>query len=144
MVKLKLLQNMKRKNKILMFRRECINIQYTCLYRKSSQILTEQNTRLLKHREELLNKLLETTKVKLATMANPSNQTYKTLIQQLLVQAFIKMEERTLQVRCRECDLNLVRSVLPQAVEQYVSIMKNECNEDISFCFFLNQFLLFF
>lgn len=118
-----------------MFRRECINIQYTCLYRKSSQILTEQNTRLLKHREELLNQLLETTKVKLAAMANPSNQTYKTLIQQLLVQAFIKMEERTLQVRCRECDLNLVRSVLPQAVEQYVSIMKNECNEDISFFF---------
>lgn len=128
-----------------MFKRECIITPHYYLFSKSSQILTEQNTRLLKHREELLNKLVDTTKVKLAAMADPNSQNYKTLIQQLLVQAFIKMEERTLQVRCRECDLNLVRSILPQAVEQYVSIMKNECNEDISFfIYFLLDILIYF
>lgn len=82
------------------------------LYRKSSQVLSEQNTRFLKHREELLDKLLDNTKIKLAKYADCKSDNYKKLIQQLLIQSFIKMKENNLQVKCRECDLDIVKEYL--------------------------------
>lgn len=105
---------MKKKNKILMYKKECIfliNSKFF-LYRKSSQVLSEQNTRFLKHREELLDKLLDNTKIKLAKYADCKSDNYKKLIQQLLIQSFIKMKENNLQVKCRECDLDIVKEYL--------------------------------
>lgn len=48
----------------------------------------------------------------MAKYADCKSDNYKKLIQQLLIQSFIKMKENNLQVKCRECDLDIVKEYL--------------------------------
>lgn len=45
--------------------------------------------------------------------------TYKTLLKDLLLQGLIKLMEQTVVIRCREQDVDLIESVMEEAVGEY-------------------------
>ena len=49
---------------------------------------------------------------------------YPKLLEALIVQGLIKVEEQTVEVQCREEDVQKVKSVLANAVATYVQLMK--------------------
>jgi V-type H+-transporting ATPase subunit E len=84
----------------------------------------ECRVKKMKLRDELLKQLLEEAATKCAVVAKGNN--YPALLQKLIVQALIKMEENEVVVYARTADQAVVQSVLPAAVQEYVTIMKRE------------------
>lgn len=75
-------------------------------------------------RDELLQNLLSEAGAKCAVVARGSN--YPQLLQKLIVQGLIKIEENTVTIYCRSEDVKTVTKVLPEAIKEYVAIMKRE------------------
>lgn len=78
----------------------------------------------MKERDDLLNTLLSEAGQKCAVVAKGQN--YPQLLQKLIVQGLIKIEETTVTVYCRGDDVDTVQSILSDAVDEYVDIMKKE------------------
>ena len=100
--------------------------------------ISKQNARKLGVREQLLNDLLQTTKEKLNKICD-NQEEYKKIIKSLIIQGLIKIQENNIVIRCRQVDLDLVRSVMDGALEEYKQIMKNECQEDSKVTLTLNE-----
>ena len=45
----------------------------------------------------------------------------------LLVQALLKLQEKTIKVKCRQQDMAVVKNIVPGAIKAYQSFMKKEC-----------------
>ncbi|KAK8814367.1 hypothetical protein WA158_008229 [Blastocystis sp. Blastoise] len=99
---------------------------------------TKQKTRMLIAREQLLVDLLRETKEKLSHIADNTEQ-YKNLIKQLIIQGLIKIEENDVTIRCRQVDLELVKSIVPEALNEYNTIIKNECKIDSTVSIKVNE-----
>eukprot|EP00543_Licmophora_paradoxa_P004749 CAMPEP_0202453960 /NCGR_PEP_ID=MMETSP1360-20130828/11811_1 /ASSEMBLY_ACC=CAM_ASM_000848 /TAXON_ID=515479 /ORGANISM="Licmophora paradoxa, Strain CCMP2313" /LENGTH=221 /DNA_ID=CAMNT_0049073167 /DNA_START=65 /DNA_END=730 /DNA_ORIENTATION=- len=84
----------------------------------------ECRVKKMKIRDDLLNSLLEEAASKCAVVARGQN--YPQLVQKLIVQGLIKIEENEITVYCRGDDVKTVQKVLPDAVKEYVDIMKKE------------------
>ena len=84
----------------------------------------ECRVKKMKLRDDLLRKLLEEAGAKCAVVARGGN--YPQLVQKLIVQGLIKIEENEVVVFCRAEDIPTVKNVLPDAVKEYVEIMKRE------------------
>ena len=84
----------------------------------------ECRVKKMKLRDGLLHNLLDEAGAKCAVVARGGN--YPQLVQKLIVQGLIKIEETEVMVFCRGDDLATVKSVLPEAVKEYVEIMKRE------------------
>jgi len=78
----------------------------------------------LKLRDDLLNTLVSEAGAKCAVVARGQN--YPQLLQKLIVQCLIKIEENTVVIYCRKEDSATVKKVLPEAIREYVEIMKRE------------------
>jgi len=78
----------------------------------------------MKIRDELLKTLLSEAGAKCAVVARGAN--YPQLLQKLIVQCLIKIEENDTMIYCRKEDAATVKKVLPEAVKEYVEIMKRE------------------
>ena len=48
---------------------------------------------------------------------------YKNLLKDLLVQGLIKLYEKEVTLRCRESDVDLLESVIDEAVSEYKQLM---------------------
>mmetsp|Transcript_32154 Transcript_32154/g.73987 ORF Transcript_32154/g.73987 Transcript_32154/m.73987 type:complete len:145 (-) Transcript_32154:471-905(-) len=72
-------------------------------------------------RDELLKSLIEEAGQKCAVVARGQN--YPHLLQKLIVQGLIKIEEMDVTIYCRKEDLKVAEKVIPDAVNEYVSIM---------------------
>ncbi|VEU45026.1 unnamed protein product [Pseudo-nitzschia multistriata] len=81
-------------------------------------------------RDELLNKLLAEGGAKCAVVARGAN--YPQLLQKLIVQCLIKIEENNTEIYCRTEDVDTVKGVLPDAIKEYVEIMKRESGVTLS------------
>jgi V-type H+-transporting ATPase subunit E len=75
-------------------------------------------------RDELLKTLLSEAGAKCAVVARGAN--YPQLLQKLIVQCLIKIEENDTVIYCRKEDAATVKKALPEAVKEYVEIMKRE------------------
>jgi len=75
-------------------------------------------------RDNLLNTLLSEAGAKCAVVARGAN--YPQLLQKLIVQCLIKIEENDTVIYCRKEDAATVKKVLPDAVKEYIEIMKRE------------------
>eukprot|EP00540_Astrosyne_radiata_P011196 CAMPEP_0116851604 /NCGR_PEP_ID=MMETSP0418-20121206/16823_1 /TAXON_ID=1158023 /ORGANISM="Astrosyne radiata, Strain 13vi08-1A" /LENGTH=223 /DNA_ID=CAMNT_0004483661 /DNA_START=34 /DNA_END=705 /DNA_ORIENTATION=+ len=84
----------------------------------------------MKLRDELLQTLLKEAGAKCSVVAKGQN--YPQLIQKLIVQGLIKIEEDVVTVFCRGEDRSTVESVLPDAVNEYIEIMKKESTVTLS------------
>mmetsp|Transcript_10174 Transcript_10174/g.21231 ORF Transcript_10174/g.21231 Transcript_10174/m.21231 type:complete len:223 (+) Transcript_10174:124-792(+) len=78
----------------------------------------------MKIRDDLLNTLISEAGAKCAVVARGAN--YPQLLQKLIVQCLIKIEESDTVIYCRKEDAATVKKVLPDAVKEYVEIMKRE------------------
>lgn len=78
----------------------------------------------MKIRDDLLKTLLSEAGAKCAVVARGAN--YPQLLQKLIVQCLIKIEENDTVIYCRKEDAATVKKVLPDAVKEYVEIMKRE------------------
>ena len=52
---------------------------------------------------------------------------YKNLLKDLLVQGLIKLYEKEVTLRCRESDVDLLESVIDEAVSEYKQLMLDQC-----------------
>lgn len=84
----------------------------------------ECRVKKMKVRDELLHNLLEEAGAKCAVVARGNN--YPQLLQKLIVQGLIKIEEDEVVVFCRGDDMSTVKGILPEAVKEYVEIIKRE------------------
>eukprot|EP00934_Nitzschia_sp_Nitz4_P000714 Nitzschia sp. Nitz4//scaffold29_size155292//117777//118752//NITZ4_002680-RA/size155292-augustus-gene-0.232-mRNA-1//-1//CDS//3329546514//714//frame0 len=84
----------------------------------------ECRVKKMKVRDELLHNLLSEAGTKCAVVARGQN--YPQLLQKLIVQGLIKIEENEVIVFCRGEDVATIEKVLPEAIKEYVEIMKRE------------------
>mmetsp|Transcript_186 Transcript_186/g.375 ORF Transcript_186/g.375 Transcript_186/m.375 type:complete len:222 (-) Transcript_186:139-804(-) len=84
----------------------------------------------MKLRDELLKTLVSEAGAKCAVVARGGN--YPQLLQKLIVQCLIKIEENDTEIYCRKEDAATVEKVLPDAVKEYIEIMKRESGITLS------------
>lgn len=84
----------------------------------------ECRVKKMKIRDELLHTLVSEAGTKCSVVARGQN--YPQLLQKLIVQGLIKIEENEIIVFCRADDEATVTKVLPDAVKEYIEIMKRE------------------
>ena len=73
-------------------------------------------------RDQLLKTLISEAGAKCAVVARGQN--YPQLLQKLIVQCLIKIEENETVIYCRKEDKATIEKVLPAAVKEYITIMK--------------------
>ena len=78
----------------------------------------------MKLRDDMLQQLIADAGAKLGVVARGDN--YPQLLQKLIVQGLIKIEENEVTIYCRTEDSAAVSKVLPDAIAEYVEIMKRE------------------
>merc|ERR1712167_26009 len=76
-------------------------------------------------RAKYLVKVEEEVKKKLTVVSKDQNQ-YKEFLKKLTVQGALKLLEDQVQVRCRQCDVQLVESILPAAAAMYSAELKRQ------------------
>jgi V-type H+-transporting ATPase subunit E len=84
----------------------------------------ECRVKKMKIRDDLLQTLVKEAGAKCAVVARGQN--YPQLLQKLIVQGLIKIEEIDVTLYCRGEDVKVVKSILPDAVKEYVEIMERE------------------
>lgn len=82
----------------------------------------ECKVKKMRNRDDLLKQLLNEAGGKCAMVARGAN--YSQLLQKLIIQGLIKIEDLEVKVYCRPEDKAAVAEILPGAVEEYVSIIK--------------------
>ncbi|KAJ0395816.1 hypothetical protein P43SY_007442 [Pythium insidiosum] len=82
-------------------------------------------------RDELLKTLIVDGQQACRTAVTDQNK-YKALLRDLIVQGLIKQFETDVIVAVRQQDVQLAESVLKEAIDKYVAIMKKEANLDVS------------
>lgn len=98
-----------------------------------------QTKRRMVARDDLLNKLYQLAKERLAQLSMNEKDKYTEVLRDLILQGLIKIEEPDIVVRCRKVDLELVRSIIPEVREKYIKMMKEECDETVSVTVTLNE-----
>jgi V-type H+-transporting ATPase subunit E len=83
-----------------------------------SNQLNQSRLKVLKAREDIVNDLKSRAQEQLAQLGKPGPE-YESLLQQLILQALIKLEETNVSLRCRKEDEAAVKRVLPAAIEGY-------------------------
>merc|ERR1712007_120166 len=89
--------------------------------------LAINNARIHKNqkRTEIMEKIFDQAKQKL--MLIPKNEEkYRELLKSLICQGMLSLLEDAVQIRCRECDVSLVSSVLESAKNTYADIIRKE------------------
>eukprot|EP00568_Trieres_chinensis_P002238 CAMPEP_0183290592 /NCGR_PEP_ID=MMETSP0160_2-20130417/217_1 /TAXON_ID=2839 ORGANISM="Odontella Sinensis, Strain Grunow 1884" /NCGR_SAMPLE_ID=MMETSP0160_2 /ASSEMBLY_ACC=CAM_ASM_000250 /LENGTH=221 /DNA_ID=CAMNT_0025451223 /DNA_START=115 /DNA_END=780 /DNA_ORIENTATION=+ len=84
----------------------------------------ECRVKKIKVRDDLLQTLISEAGSKCAMIARGPN--YAHLLQKLIVQGLVKIEENEVTIFTREEDVSVVKQILPEAIEEYVSIMERE------------------
>jgi vacuolar-type H+-ATPase subunit E/Vma4 len=76
------------------------------------------------------NKLMENIKAEtaetLTTKLSKSEETYKNVLKQLILQSLLKLMEVDIVIRCRKSDLNIVKDILGEVGLTYIQKLKNE------------------
>ena len=98
-----------------------------------------QTKRRMVARDDLLNKLYQLAKERLAQLSVNEQDKYTEVLKDLILQGLIKIEEPDIVVRCRKVDLELVRAIIPQVREKYVKMMREECGETVVVGVTLNE-----
>jgi V-type H+-transporting ATPase subunit E len=81
-------------------------------------------------RDELLKTLIIDGQQALRNAVTDQNK-YKVLLRDLIVQGLVKLYETDVIISARQADVALVESVLREATDKYIAIMKKEANLDV-------------
>ncbi|GLD95573.1 hypothetical protein PINS_up004250 [Pythium insidiosum] len=97
---------------------------------RSAEIGSSRRKKMIA-RDELLKTLIIDGQQACRNAVTDQNK-YKALLRDLIVQGLIKQFETDVIVAVRQQDVQLAESVLKEAVDKYVAIMKKEANLDVS------------
>ncbi|CBN77726.1 conserved unknown protein [Ectocarpus siliculosus] len=93
-----------------------------------STMIGNSRVKKMTSRDNLLQELLAASTEEITKVSKGSQ--YPTLLKALIVQSMIKIEEDKITVICREADISAVKSVVNDAVSEYVALMKAEAGVD--------------
>eukprot|EP00499_Haloplacidia_sp_CaronLabIsolate_P014326 CAMPEP_0196782644 /NCGR_PEP_ID=MMETSP1104-20130614/11768_1 /TAXON_ID=33652 /ORGANISM="Cafeteria sp., Strain Caron Lab Isolate" /LENGTH=238 /DNA_ID=CAMNT_0042152887 /DNA_START=34 /DNA_END=750 /DNA_ORIENTATION=+ len=96
-----------------------------------SRAVGEQMAKKMQIREELLQSVLEATKVALARTSD-DKASYKALLKQLILQGLVTLHEKKIIIQCRASDVALCKEVVGDATEEFKRLMKEEAGKDMS------------
>jgi V-type H+-transporting ATPase subunit E len=88
----------------------------------ASNELNQARLKVLKSRDDVIQKLLVDAQKRLGVSGDPSSEQYKTLVKDLIVQGLLRLNEPRVQVVGRKGDLDLLKSVLETAKQEYSSL----------------------
>jgi len=93
---------------------------------------TKNNVNLakMKTKNELVSNVINETLNKLKNFSSPTNEEYKKLLKELIVESMVKMLENQLYIQCREEDKEYVKTILKECEKMYENIMKKETNRE--------------
>ena len=103
----------------------------------------------LKIKIDLVNNVVEEAKTALASKLKDNNM-YKSVLTKLIIQGLIKLLETEVNIICRKQDVDLVKSVIKDAAEQFTKMMheqtvkyKNfEVNISVDEKYFLPEYII--
>jgi len=75
---------------------------------------------------EYVEELKKQTMAQIREKMNNDEDAYKQLLEDLMVQGLIKMMEAQLFIRCRESDVDVIKSVMPEAIKRYRELIVKE------------------
>jgi len=101
-----------------------------------SNELNQARLRSLKAREDAVGKILNDAYANLASISQGPG--YKDLLEELIVQAAVKLNESSATVMCRQVDLSLVESVLSRATAKYQQVTNKQIKLSLDTKNFLN------
>uniref|UniRef100_A0A0K8TPL2 V-type proton ATPase subunit E n=1 Tax=Tabanus bromius TaxID=304241 RepID=A0A0K8TPL2_TABBR len=87
---------------------------------QSSNMLNQARLKVLKVREDHVRNVLDEARRRLGEVTKNEHE-YRQILQKLIVQALFQAMEVNVSLRCREIDVPLIQSLLPQVVDQYKS-----------------------
>ena len=82
-----------------------------------------QTKRRMVARDDLLNKLYQLARERLAQLSESDADKYVEVLKDLILQGLIKIEEPDIVVRCRKVDLDLVRRIIPEVQNKYIQTL---------------------
>lgn len=89
--------------------------------------MNQSRLKILKTQDDHVKGILDETAKRLGSVTQDEAK-YKQILQGLIGQGLFQLLEPAVTVRCRQQDLDLVKSVLPAAVEEYKKAVKKDCN----------------
>jgi len=92
---------------------------------RSSQ-MNQSRLKILKAQDDHVKAILDESAQRLGSVTKDKAK-YKQILQGLITQGLFQLLEPTVLVRCRQQDLDLVKGVLKEAVEEYKKVVKKEC-----------------
>jgi V-type H+-transporting ATPase subunit E len=93
---------------------------------QQSNVLNQARLKVLKCREDHVLALLEEARLRLGEVVQDKNK-YAQLLKGLLGQGLYQLMERKVTVRCKDCDLKLVKEQMKVALDEYKKETKKEC-----------------
>nr|SVE77298.1 EOG090X0F8Y [Daphnia lumholtzi]SVE78544.1 EOG090X0F8Y [Daphnia lumholtzi] len=98
---------------------------------QSSNLLNQARLKVLQAQQQHIQNLLAESRTRLAkSSADHSN--YTRVIRDLIIQALFQIMEPVVTIRCRQADLELVESVLPEAIAKYSEAMHKPCQINVA------------
>ncbi|KAK6935483.1 V-type ATPase subunit E, partial [Dillenia turbinata] len=83
-----------------------------------SMQLNASRIKVLQAQDDLVNSMKESASKELLHVSHDHDE-YKKLLKDLIVQSLLRLKEPAVLLRCREVDLNLVKSILDSAKDEY-------------------------
>eukprot|EP00918_Siedleckia_nematoides_P098812 GHVU01216153.1.p2 GENE.GHVU01216153.1~~GHVU01216153.1.p2 ORF type:complete len:192 (-),score=45.55 GHVU01216153.1:511-1086(-) len=103
---------------------------YSCSCRCSARSTTVNKARLkqVEARNQIVEDMVKHAAKDIATVAQGSPQTYKTLIVDLITEAALRFQEPRLLVKCRREDVSVVQASLELASAKYSKVVKEQAD----------------
>lgn len=98
---------------------------------QSSNLLNQARLKVLQAQQQHIQNLLAEARKRLA-QSSQDRARYGAVLKDLITQALFQIMEAQVMVRCREVDLSLVESILPEAIDNYSKVIKKPCTITIA------------
>nr|CAG4638105.1 EOG090X0F8Y [Chydorus sphaericus] len=98
---------------------------------QSSNLLNQARLKVLQAQQQHIMNLLTEARTRLSK-ASADRNNYSRVVRDLIIQALFQIMEPTVMIRCREADLDIVESVLPDAMAKYTEAMHKPCQISIA------------
>uniref|UniRef100_T1J5G9 V-type proton ATPase subunit E n=1 Tax=Strigamia maritima TaxID=126957 RepID=T1J5G9_STRMM len=94
---------------------------------QSSNMLNQARLKVLKAREDHIKTVLEEARSKLALAAQDPAR-YKSVMHGLILQAMYQLNEKLVSLRCKQIDIPLVQSLIPDCKDKFKEKTQEECD----------------
>lgn len=96
---------------------------------RSSRI-NSSRLRKMNSRNNIVMKILDEAEVDIAKRIETDKGFYRELLKKLIIQAFIKLFEKKVAIRCLARDKDLVNELIPECIEEFKAFVKKELEID--------------